>query len=148
MAHFLVAQPPVLAEQLAAELGRAHALASEDFAVIAPRTLSTVVDERQYVEPKGYHECPVAELRSLVTSTGAYVCPYHRSNPQARYGDPATESFAAMSSGARRQQVKTGIDPSVACRFHCIRHESNLTLLRLAHEDLSHEVVADHDPFI
>jgi sulfatase maturation enzyme AslB (radical SAM superfamily) len=148
LAHFLVAQPPGLGDLLADQLHQAHETATGGFEVLSPRTLATVMDERQYVEPKGYHHCPVAELRTLVTATGAYVCPYHRGNPHARYGNPLTESFAEMWSGQRRHDVKTGIDPATECRFHCIRHQSNLLLLRMAHEDLSSEVVPDHDPFL
>jgi MoaA/NifB/PqqE/SkfB family radical SAM enzyme len=148
LAHFLVAQPPALGELLADQLHRAHETAGDGFEVLSPRTLSTVMDERQYVEPKDYHHCPVAELRTLVTATGAYVCPYHRGNPRARYGNPLAETFAEMWSGQRRHEVKTGIDPAADCRFHCIRHQSNVLLLRMAHEDLSSEVVPDHDPFL
>lgn len=148
LAHFLVAQPPALGELLADQLRQAHETATEGFEVLSNGTLATVMDQRRYVEPKDYHHCPVAELRTLVTATGAYVCPYHRGNPHARYGDPLTESFADMWSGRRRQEVKTRIDPATECRFHCIRHQSNLLLLRMAHEDLSSEVVPDHDPFL
>lgn len=148
LGHFLVAQPTALGELLADQVRQAQAMGTETFEVLTNGTLATVMDDRQFVEPKDYHHCPVAELRTLVTATGAYVCPYHRGNSEARYGDPLTESFSEMWSGRRRQQVKTGIDPATHCRFHCIRHQSNLLLLRMAHEDLSSEVVADHDPFL
>lgn len=148
LGHFLVEQPAALTELLDAQLAEALALADDEFEVISPRTLATVVAGQATVEPKDYHQCPVAELRTLVTSTGAYVCPYHRGNPAARYGDPVTQSFSELWNGPERHKVKTGLNPATACRFHCIRHQSNLTLLRMAHEDLSSEVVPDHDPFL
>jgi hypothetical protein len=148
LAHFLVAQPPALGELLDDQLTQVREMASDRFSVLSPRTLSTVVDDRQYVEPKDYHRCPVTELRTLVTTTGAYACPYHRGNPRARYGDPLTESLAAMWSGDQRRSVQAAIDPTTDCRFHCIRHDTNLTLLRMAHEDLTDRVVPDHDLFL
>lgn len=148
LGHFLVAQPASLTAILEEQLAAALALADASFEVISPRTLATVASGDATVEPKNYHHCPVAELRTLVTSTGAYVCPYHRGNPAARYGDPVTQTFRELWTGGARQAVKTGIDPATACQFHCIRHESNLTLLRMAHEDLSSEVVPDYDPFL
>lgn len=148
LGHFLIVQPPGLSDLLAGQLKQVREMATEDFSVISPRTLAAVLEDQEYVELKEYHECPVTELRTLVTATGAYVCPYHRGNPKARYGDPLTESFTEMWSGEQRQSVKIEIDPTTACRFHCIRHETNLTLLRMAHEDMSHEVVPDYDPFL
>lgn len=146
--HFLVAQPDRLNELLQDQIEAARRLASDTFEVLTTGTLATVVAGEPTVEPKEYHHCPVAELRTLLTSTGAYVCPYHRGNPAAHYGDPVTQSLHELWSGAQRSAVKTRIDPATSCRFYCIRHQSNLTLLRMAHEDLSSEVVPDHDPFL
>jgi hypothetical protein len=128
LAHFLVPLDEGELLSLQQQLDDVAALATPSFEVISPVTLSAILDS-QAAEPKGYQTCRVAELRTLVTSSGAYVCPYHRSNPLAHYGDPVTTSFSELWNGLERQRVKQGLNPNRDCTFHCVRHNSNLVLL-------------------
>jgi MoaA/NifB/PqqE/SkfB family radical SAM enzyme len=147
LAHFLTEQPPYLRRLLDEQLETARGLATDGFAVVSPRTLEAVQGE-VYAQPKTYHHCPVTELRTLITASGAFLCPYHRGNPAARFGDPLEQSMGEMWSSEERLKVRSSIDPTTACRFHCIRHESNLTLLQMAEQDLSAHLAPDYDPFL
>lgn len=146
--HYLLAQPPEVLSRLRRDLVELETLETEGFSVVTPTTLGDVVDERARDQPKEYSHCPSTDLRTLLTPTGAYACPYHRGNPDARYGDPVTTSFAELWSGDQRQAKN--VDPRVSCRFHCIRHESNLEILARAggeREGDAHDHGA-YDPFV
>jgi wyosine [tRNA(Phe)-imidazoG37] synthetase (radical SAM superfamily) len=147
LAHFLTEQPPSLRRLLDEQLETARGLATDGFDVLSPRTLDAAQDEA-YTQPKSYDQCPVTELRTLITASGAFACPYHRGNPAARFGDPLEQTMGEMWSSDERLKVRSSINPTTACRFHCIRHESNLTLLHIAEQDVSARLVPDYDPFL
>lgn len=123
MDHFLVSVGESDLQAIEEQVQAIQALASPDFEVIAPVTLDEILAGRHQQE-KDYEYCPVTELRTLLTSSGAYLCPYHRGNPRARYGDPNSQSFVELWREAPK--VAGNIVPSRDCRFHCIRHETNL----------------------
>lgn len=146
--HFLTAHPAEAIRQLEADLQRIRELSRPGFDVISPTNLDEILTSSTLVQPKTYDHCPVTELRTLITPTGAYLCPYHRGNPRARFGDPSTEGLIEMWEGPAREAAVSAIAPSVDCRFHCIRHGSNLEILD-GREDLdSPTTVPDYDPFI
>ena len=124
MGHHLVALSEPTIKMLEQQLRAIRLLSSPDFEVIAPVTLDEVLSGRVQ-QPKDYDYCHATELRTLLTSSGAYVCPYHRGNPLARYGDPTHEPFAQLWSQA--QEAALRISPSRDCKFHCIRHETKPT---------------------
>ncbi|KJS51789.1 hypothetical protein VM98_35240, partial [Streptomyces rubellomurinus subsp. indigoferus] len=43
------------------------------------------------VQRKHYHRCPAAEVRTLITPRGLYVCAHQRSHPLTRLGDAVTD---------------------------------------------------------
>lgn len=145
--HFLIRQPRVEIDRLGDILSSLAQLTTDSFQAIAPTTLQRVAAGLpEEAEMKTYHTCPVASLRTLITPSGAYICPYHRGRPAARYGDPQSQSLADMWTGDALKAVRDAIDPTTDCQFHCIRHGSNLVIL----DSLSHspDVVDDYDPFI
>ncbi len=147
--HFLCDHPRDTLERLGEDLHSVKELSREGFEVIAPTNLDALLGRGPLRQPKEYDRCPVAELRTLLTPTGAYMCPYHRGSPKARYGDPTEERFADIWAGSERERAIGAIAPSSDCQFHCIRHESNLSILRSAAENSWPEPVsADYDPFI
>jgi MoaA/NifB/PqqE/SkfB family radical SAM enzyme len=147
--HFLLAHPTEAMERLVADLRRVRELARPGFDVIAPANLDEILGSGPLVQPKSYDHCPVSELRTLITPTGAYLCPYHRGNPKARFGDPSTESFAEMWQAPARDAALEAIVPSSDCRFHCIRHSSNLEILEAQETGPgARDTVPDYDPFI
>jgi wyosine [tRNA(Phe)-imidazoG37] synthetase (radical SAM superfamily) len=142
--HFVLRQPQSVMDELHAQLDNLATLVDRSFAVLIPQSLRDVSSCSDAQQPKEYQKCPVAELRTLVTPTGAYICPYHRGNPAANYGDPTSVDFGTLWSGTARQQVLTQIVPADDCSFHCIRHVSNLQILQGTDIDL----VDDYDLFI
>ncbi|WP_202865726.1 radical SAM protein [Kribbella turkmenica] len=132
MGHYIIAQDEKLVGQLHEQLGRIDALQSETFAVLKPNNLDVVLSGGPTTQLKEYDWCPTLELRTLLTPSGAYVCPYHRGNARARYGDPTNTDFNTLWRGPQRREALRRIDPRTDCEFHCIRHESNLELLRIS----------------
>lgn len=147
--HFLIRPPPALRRTLRRQLASLPELETARFRVVTPATLETVTGALPLVEPKTYRRCPVAELRTLITPDGAYICPYHRGRARRRYGRPATERFDRLWNGAERQAVMTSTQPSRDCRFHCIRHRSNLDLLAAGRQSApAPALIDDFDPFL
>jgi MoaA/NifB/PqqE/SkfB family radical SAM enzyme len=143
--HFLQAQPPEHLQRLRADLDTIRALEDEDFSVVFPEDLHAVLDRRALHQPKSYGRCPISELRTLVTSSGAFICPYHRGNERACYGDPTTTNFRTLWQSELRDQALKTIDPRRDCEFHCIRDRSNRLILD---HDPPATPVEDYDPFI
>lgn len=128
MDHFVVARSQQLVEELDAQIGALRSLEDPGFSVVASSTVAALRSGDPRAQIKSYRRCNVAELRTLLTPTGAYICPYHRGNPQARLGDPVTEPFASLWANADR----AAIDPSRDCGFHCARHGQNLEIDTIA----------------
>lgn len=131
MEHYLIRQDPGLIQSLADQLVALQALRSDRFSVLMTENLRAVLHGMPMTQPKDYDRCLISELRTLVTSRGAYICPYHRGNEDASYGDPTVTPFAELWNGPARQEVMTRIKPSSHCRFHCIRDGSNRELIRV-----------------
>lgn len=91
--HYLLPQTDGWTSRLNAALADIRGLESDRFAVVAPSTLGAMLSHEQQEQPKSYSRCPMTEVRTLLTSDGAFACPYHRGNPIAWYGDPVTTSF-------------------------------------------------------
>jgi hypothetical protein len=70
-------------------------------------------------------------MRTLVTPSGVYVCPYFRGNETKKIGDVTRSSFLDMWTGTERSEVMGRLDPSCDCGMHCIRHETNLELFSI-----------------
>lgn len=126
------------------QLEKAARLEDDTFQIINSSTLTSLRKRVGAVQPKDYHRCAVAELRTLVTPSGVYVCSYHRGNSGAKIGDAVTESLADIW----RDSDRGIIDPSRDCRFHCARHISNLELEKIGKGVPAPEPGTDYDPFI
>ena len=90
-------------------------------------------------------------MRTVVSPSGVYVCPYHRGNAMMKIGDINKESFKDLWYGKKRQTVMEKVNPQIHCGFHCIRDESNkyLNSILEGQELLSEEDVSkDFDRFI
>ena len=146
MMHFLKQQDLSVVEMVNRNLKAIHELADDNFKIIAPFTLEEAL-KGVGTQIKPYNRCLTAELRTVITPSGAYVCPYHRGNLNMRIGDVAKTSLEELWKGDRRAQVMTRVDPAKHCTFHCIRHESNLLLERMAAGEVV-DTVPDFDLFI
>jgi MoaA/NifB/PqqE/SkfB family radical SAM enzyme len=140
--HYLIEQPEDLLNHAKREIERARQLSDENFRVITPATLNYVLNNLPLIQPKEYSRCMVAELRTLVTPSGAYVCPYFRGHRKKVIGDPTTQSFQEIWDSEQRRKATEDTDPSRDCRFHCIRHRSNLFLEEMIESD---QLLAEED---
>lgn len=146
MMHYLQKQDIRVVDAVNSNLEKARSLADENFRVIAPFTLDEALNGIAK-QTKDYQHCLISNHRSLITPSGAYVCPYHRGNPEMLIGDITRQSFTEIWQGKQRAQIMQKLDPSKDCQFHCIRHESNLVLEKL-YTGETIETVNDFDRFI
>jgi len=131
------------------EVCKLDALESDTFKIIKAINLSDSLNCVEQFQDKYYHICPVAELRTLVTPSGAYICPYWRGKEKFCIGNLHNTSFSDVWHSDRRREVMSFCDPSRRCTFHCLRHLSNLEILELIGtptEDI--EIVDEYDRFI
>lgn len=140
--HYIVPLPASVMESIQAQVEAAMALRDDSFDLEFSSTLESVMQEQSRQQTKDYHTCKVAELRTLVTPTGVYMCSYHRGNEAALIGDAVEESFEELWRNANRESI----DPSRDCKFHCARHSTNLELLSRPNPNAS--LVEDYDRFI
>lgn len=126
--HHIVGISEQMRESIDTQIEKARYLESADFQIINSSTLTSLQEREGPIQEKEYRTCRVTELRTLVTPSGVYVCPYHRGNPAARLGDAVTESLVDIWQKSDRSIV----DPSRDCRFHCARHRSNLEMDEIA----------------
>lgn len=133
------------------EISRLDALVSDSFKIMKAINLEESLSGVKNAQAKDYHRCPVSELRTLICPSGVFICPYWRGKEKFRIGDVNHISFNEMWNGKRRNQVMDDVDPSEKCTFHCLRHESNIEILRIV-KDLKDgktvDAVKEYDRFI
>lgn len=142
--HFTVNQDEKYIDQVNEQWERLKSLQDGSFHLLRSSNWEAVRHGADPYQPKEYDTCAVAELRTTVTPTGVYVCPYHRGNAKARIGDIRETSFAELW----RQADTSVIDPRKDCRFQCARHATNTAIGALAGQDRPVALVPDFDPFI
>ncbi|MFH8618281.1 radical SAM protein [Streptomyces sp. NPDC017979] len=142
--HHVIQVPEDILGSVDEQLREARELTDDSFEIVNSSTLTSLRNRVGPVQPKDYQRCPVAELRTLVTPSGVYVCSYHRGNPLAKIGDAVTEPLPDIWAASDRGIV----DPSRDCRFHCARHRSNLELHQIGAGATASEPSVDYDPFI
>ncbi|WP_043264230.1 radical SAM protein [Streptomyces sp. CT34] len=147
--HHVVQVPDGILASVEEQLDRARQWTGDGFEIVDSSTLTSLRNRVGPVQEKDYHRCRVAELRTLVTPSGVYVCSYHRGNAGARIGDAVTDSLADIWRTSDRGIV----DPSRDCRFHCARHRSNLELDRIRSGTAAGTMAvpepgSEEDPFI
>jgi MoaA/NifB/PqqE/SkfB family radical SAM enzyme len=153
MNHFLVSQPEKLMHDAILQINQARELGDENFKILTATNMMNVLNCEENIQPKEYTDCKIAQLRTLVTPSGGYVCPYFRGVDKKNLGDLHDQSFQDMWQGEQRKKVMEKLNPSRDCRFHCIRHESNQIINDMVEkismgDDLSYETVMNFDPFI
>lgn len=147
--HALVKHPKERMEEARREIARLDELVTDTFKITKAINLEDSLNCVQTAQTKTYTTCPVAELRTLITPSGTYVCPYWRGKERFKLGDAHTTSIEDIWNGERRQEIMTKTDPSVVCSFHCLRHASNLEVLKIIQSDIETiEKVKEYDRFI
>jgi MoaA/NifB/PqqE/SkfB family radical SAM enzyme len=142
--HFTVNQRDSDVALVETQLAAVRELQDDSFHLLGSSNWEAVRREADPHQPKDYHTCGVAELRTTITPTGVFVCPYHRGHAKGRIGDISTTSFDELWAAADTSVI----DPSTDCQFHCARHGTNLAIGAMAGERGPAAVVDDFDPFL
>lgn len=145
--HYAVMQRHEIADVVLEQVELAKSLEDDNFKVFEATKLRATLNGESNLEPKDYHRCAVAELRTLVTPSGVYVCPYFRGVQSKCIGDVNDMSFSDMWHGEQRKMVINKLDPSIDCKMHCIRHHSNLLIEDMV-QSPKRESIEDYDLFI
>ncbi|MGI5238805.1 radical SAM protein [Dactylosporangium sp. CA-139066] len=122
--HRLAPVSPRVRGELSARLEAARGHQRPGFSVTMSSSFERLLRDTDLSQPKEYRSCATAELRTVITPSGVFVCPYHRGNPAMRIGDAVTTHLTELWARARPDVV----DPSRDCPFHCARHATNLAL--------------------
>lgn len=116
--------------QLAAkEVARLDELETANFKIVYAINLKYSLEGVEAAQPKDYKACPSTHLRTTVTPTGVFVCPYWRGKQHMQVGDVVHQSFLEVWDGSMRKEVMGRLDVSKDCGFHCLRHETNVTAI-------------------
>ena len=118
----------------------------DNFKIISPYTLEKTM-EGEKIQEKEYSRCLTAEMRTVLSPSGAYVCPYHRGNKNLMIGDPNTQTLQEIWNGKTRKEIMASLDPRKHCQFHCIRHNTNKLLEKIASGE-NVDTIPDYDRFM
>lgn len=129
--HALVKHAGDLMEWAAREVARLDELETASFKVLRAINLQQSLDRVNVPQEKQYKYCPSTQLRTTIAPTGVFVCPYWRGKEAMQLGDVRTETFKDVWEGERRTEVMACLDAGRDCNFHCLRHETNNTILGL-----------------
>jgi len=132
--HALVAHSEERMQEAKKEVSRLDALVTDSFKIMKAINLEDSLNGVKNFQAKDYVRCPVSELRTLICPSGVFICPYWRAKEKLRIGDVNNMSFSAMWNGKRRKEVMHFADPSKKCPFHCLRHESNIEILKMIND--------------
>ena len=146
MMHFINSLTPETAKVVNDQLHEIRQMQNDSFKVISPYTLNDNLQNKN-VQEKNYTRCLTAELRTVFSPSGVYVCPYHRGNLNMRLGDANKQNFQEIWTGKTRENIMSKLNPKEHCRFHCIRHYTNLKLEKIMAGEKVTEV-DDYDRFI
>jgi MoaA/NifB/PqqE/SkfB family radical SAM enzyme len=129
--HALVKHSKELMTMAAKQVAALDGLETDKFKVIRAINLKHSLGGVEEDQPKDYHQCPSTHLRTTVTPTGVFVCPYWRGKERMQIGDVTKQSFKEMWMGELRREVMERLDPSIHCNFHCLRHDTNKEAIRI-----------------
>jgi len=146
MMHFINTLPQETTKIVNDQLNEIKSMQNDNFKVISPYTLNDNLKDKNTQE-KEYTRCLTAEFRTVISPSGAYVCPYHRGNLNLKLGDPNKESFKDILTGDTRKNIMEKLNPKEHCRFHCIRHHTNIKLEKILAGE-THEDIDEYDRFI
>jgi len=145
--HFIIEQNKEFVGMISQQLDDIQNLVTDTFKVLEATKLRDSLSGKGDVEKKEYTRCSISQLRTLVTPSGVYVCPYFRGREDKKIGDVNKMSFSDMWNGQERERVMSRLNPSVDCKMHCIRHFSNL-MLEDAISGKHFDTIDDFDLFI
>ena len=119
-----------------------------NFKILISISLKHLLNEKSLAQPKSYNNCPVADLRTLITPSGVYVCPYKRGDEDYKIGDLRNNTLKEIWFSKQRQEIMSKLNPKIHCRMHCIRNETNEKLLNIISNNVKIEKIDTYDRFI
>ena len=134
------------------QIEKAKTLENGQFKILESVMLESSLKREQVgYQDKQYTNCYSAEMRTLITPSGCYICPYFRGSEDKKIGDARNTSFKDIWL-KERKKVTEKLNPSIDCKnLHCIRHKTNLELERIINHkrsEINDFVKDDDDLFI
>ncbi len=128
--HKLMKHDKKLMNEAKKQVELLDALEDNNFKILKAINLKYSLDGIDVAQPKSYKRCPSTHLRTTVTPSGVYICPYWRGKDDYKIGDLNNTTFLNMWNSVERKQVMDQTDISVACdEIHCLRHDTNLSCI-------------------
>lgn len=146
--HALVVHSKERMDEAKVEIAKLDSLVDDNFKVIKAINLDDSLNMVQRKQEKTYKKCFVAELRTLITPSGVYICPYWRGKDKYNIGNAHITSIKDIWDSERRQQVMKFAKPCNVCPFHCLRDESNKEILSILSGAKQVDVINEYDRFI
>ena len=149
--HALMQHDSALMSEAKQQIKHLDELETETFSILKAINLEYSLNSTKEPQYKNYHTCPATELRTLVCPSGVFVCPYWRGKEKMYIGELHNTSFEAMWQGKRRKKVMEHLNPGKHCSFHCLRHDSNLEVLKLIQskdKQSNIQIIDEFDRFI
>jgi MoaA/NifB/PqqE/SkfB family radical SAM enzyme len=129
IAHSLMHHEKPYMEAAVREIERLDDLETGSFKILKAINLKYSLEGVEHDQPKHYKSCPSTHLRTTVTPTGVFVCPYWRGKEHMKVGDVNHQSFTEVWTGDQRGKVMEQLDVSRDCGFHCLRNDTNITAI-------------------
>ena len=150
--HQIVVHSEEDMEKVKEQLIKVKTLEDDTFQILESVMLESSIKREKFgQQEKSYTRCYSAELRTLVTPSGCYVCPYFRGSEEKMIGDARELSFKEIWKNTRKKIIKN-LNPSVDCKnLHCIRHKTNLEIDKIissSSDNLKDVTLDDKDLFI
>ena len=145
--HALINHGAETINRIKNELNKCYDLEDNTFKILKSIGLKYLLSNQSLSQPKSYNNCPIAELRTLITPSGVYVCPYKRGDNNFKIGDLRENNLKKIWASDKRKNVMEKLNPSIHCTSHCIRDESN-KFINNFDTNIINESVIDFDRFI
>ena len=124
--HNLVPLSTTSKDILLTQMDKMEKLNDERFRVIFPASVFHILSCGNSIQQeKNYQFCPAVELRTVVTPSGVYPCPYKRGRMLL---SNSYQEFSQFWSDSETRKILKQIDPSKDCPFYCIRNDMNILL--------------------
>ena len=144
--HFLQKNNEEVNLRVNEQLKKIKELQTENFKTLSPYTIEDALQNNN-VQIKNYNKCNISNIRTVVTPSGVYVCPYHRGNNQLKIGDATKNNLSDIWKSETRKKVMSMLDPKTHCSFHCIRDRSNQLIDKILQNE-EKQTLDDFDLFI
>jgi len=146
--HKLMKHDQKLMDEAREQIKLLDNLEDNNFKILKAINLENALNGVDVKQPKSYQDCPSTHLRTTVTPSGVYICPYWRGKNDYSIGDLNKMKFSDLWYGLERKEVMDRTNISVACDgIHCLRHETNNTCIDLKNKLDNNESFSSVDEF-